>query len=67
MKTPETQFCLLSQIGKHIHAAGLWPQCPSKGTIYKWLHSGHIVTATGATGIRVVNIPATLHRLRYPI
>ena len=46
-----------------IHAAGLYPNPPSQRTLERWKHYGLIVTKTGATGIRMIDVAATLATL----
>ena len=47
-----------------IHAAGLWPTPPSRRTLTRWKQYGLIVTKHGATGIVMIDVAATLERLR---
>lgn len=59
-------YCAMSEIGRHIHRAGLWPAVPARSTIYRWQKEGAIITAPGYRGRTVVNIPATLAKLKNP-
>lgn len=61
-----TLFCSMSDIGAHIHRAGIWPRIPARSTIYKWRGAGLIVTRSGWRGTTVVDVPATLAKLKNP-
>lgn len=63
---PQPLFCSLSEIGQHIYRAGLWPRVPVRSTIYKWRAEGSIITRPGYRGAVVVDIPATLAKLKNP-
>ena len=47
-----------------ICAAGLWPTPPSERTIRRWAQYGLIATKRGATGVRMIDVAATLSLLR---
>lgn len=47
-----------------VAAAGLWPRTPSTRTIRRWATFGLIVFKKGATGVRMIDVPATLTALR---
>lgn len=66
MHDPTETYCTMTRIGEHIHRAGLWPVVPSRSTVYKWWYDGLIVTHPGIQGRPVVDIPATLAKLRNP-
>lgn len=59
-------YCTMSKIGIHIHRAGLWPVVPSRSTVYRWFNDGLIVAHSGIQGRLVVDIPATLAKIRNP-
>ena len=46
-----------------IHAAGLWPAPPSRSTLTRWKKYGLIVTRPGATGVQLIDVPATIELL----
>ena len=54
----------LPMLAPWIQAAGLWPTPPSRRTLSRWKQYGLIVTRSGATGIKMIDVPATLERLR---
>lgn len=47
-----------------VQAAGLWPSPPSRSTLTRWKRYGLIVTKRGATGVLMIDVAATLERLR---
>lgn len=47
-----------------IQRAGLWPTEPSRRTLTRWKQYGLIVTKKAATGVPMIDVPATLDRLR---
>lgn len=54
----------LPQLAPWIHAAGLWPSPPSRRTLCRWKQYGLIVTRKGATGVPLIDVAATITRLR---
>lgn len=54
----------LPMLAPWVHAAGLWPSQPSRRTLSRWKQYGLIVTKRGATGIQMIDVAATLERLR---
>ena len=53
----------LPQLAPWVAAAGLWPTPPSRRTLTRWKQYGLIVTKRGATGIQLIDVPATLSLL----
>lgn len=47
-----------------VQAAGLWPTPPSERTLRRWAKYGLIATKRGATGVRMIDVAATLALLR---
>lgn len=54
----------LPQLAPWICAAGLWPTAPSRRTLTRWKQYGLIVTRRGATGVQLIDVAATIARLR---
>lgn len=50
----------LAKLAPWVHAAGLWAGKPSQRTLERWKQYGLIVTKKGATGICLIDVPATL-------
>lgn len=59
-----TYVANLPMLAPWVHAAGLWPTQPSRRTLSRWKQYGLIVTKRGATGINMIDVAATLERLR---
>lgn len=50
----------LPKLAPWVAAAGLWPTPPSRRTLTRWKQYGLIVTKRGATGVQLIDVPATL-------
>lgn len=52
-----------AQLAPWVQAAGLWGRIPSRSTLDRWKRWGLIVTKKGATGVDLIDVPATLAML----
>lgn len=50
----------LPALAPWIHRAGLWASPPSRRTLTRWKQYGLVVIKKGATGINLIDVPATL-------
>lgn len=53
----------LAKLAPWIQAAGLWATVPCRSTLMKWKSYGLIVYRSGATGVQLIDVPATLNLL----
>lgn len=52
-----------AQLAPWVQKAGLWATTPSRSTLDRWKRWGLIVTKKGATGVLLIDVPATIAML----